>query len=376
MAIEIIDAFTGTCKEHGKRVKNILEYYYDGKILIEDTSSCNLSFDQMYQILEDILKKAQDENLVAVNVSYGSGETDSVKFWNEKEDWYNLFKSFFENNIALCFSAGNISKWESINYNGVSILASSPYVIAVSAIDEDKGIIPSYAEYDENLIDYFTSGKALDGSIGTSFSSPQICAFYANLLENGLTIPQVDAMYRINSEPVKGEDNNWYWYLDLDKLSEDISLVDLNNSKELVFDLYYLICGRRPDPEGLDFWINIFDQTENLNKAIEAFIYEAKKNKDTDGDNVTVKSKIEAIYEFFFDRFADLNGLSYWIDKALHNDFWDNVILEIYYAGKENDEGIRFEEFFDDILACNDTAYIEPDKAYYFHDDFHDFILI
>ena len=373
MAIEIIDDFTDSCRKHGEKVEDVLKKYYDGEILIKDTFSCSLDFDQIYQILEDVLKEAQSKNIVAVNMSYGGGETDSVRFWNDKEDWYNLFKGYFENNIALCFPAGNVDKWESINYNGVSILASSPYVISVSAVDEDKGIIPSYAEYDENLVDCFVDGRALDGSIGTSFASPKICAFYADLLEDGLTIPQIDAVYRISSEPVKGEDNNWYWYL-----ADDVFLIDLNNAKELVFDLYYLVCGRNPDPGGLNFWVNTIDQAKNLDEVIEAFIYEAEKNKDTDGDNVTIRGKIEAVYEFFFDRFADIGGLSYWIDKALHNDSnsWDDVILEIYYAGKENNEEIRFEEFFDDILACNDEAHIEPDIEIYLHDHFHDFTLV
>ena len=359
MSIVIIDDFSGEYSFHGKEVKKIVEHYYDGEIIIIDTGSPELSWSEIYQILETCIDEFQD--ITAVNMSYGGGETDIVKFWNDIEEWYNLFKSYFEKQIYLFFPAGNESEYLP-NYDGVSILASSPFVVSTSAVEinDNKIEIPSWAEYDENMVDCFMEGTSLNGDIGTSFSSPRACAFYANLLEDGFTFAEVEAVYKKYSEPVRGNDNNWYWYLDLDKVPKNIT-VDTDDAKLLITDLYYLICGRRPDPGGLDYWTDVLEE-KDINKVIEAFIYEAEKNQDTDGDNVTVRAKIEAVYEFFFDRFADNGGLAYWIDEALHSDTWDDIIMKMYYAGKQNGEEIRFEEFFDDVLVCNDTAYIEIDS--------------
>jgi len=360
MSIVIIDSFSGDCAFHGKEVKEIVKHYYDGEIIIVDVGSCEID-DTKAEELANFILNDLEQDVTAINISFGGEETDSVKFWNDDEEEYNFFKTCFERGTYLFFPAGNTEAWETINYDGVSILASSPFIISTSAvkISDNKIEIPSWSEYDENIVDCFMEGTSLNGDLGTSFSSPRTCAFYANLLEDGFTFAEAEAVYKKYSEPVRGNDNNWYWYLDLDKVPKNIT-VDTDDAKLLITDLYYLICGRRPDPGGLDYWTDVLKE-KDINKVIEAFIYEAEKNQDTDGDNVTVRAKIEAVYEFFFDRFADNEGLTYWIDKSLHNDVWDDIIVEMYYAGKQNGEEIRFEEFFDDILVCNDTAYIEGD---------------
>ena len=361
MSVVIIDDFSGDCAFHGEEVKKIIEYYYDGEIIIKDTGSCELNWVDTFRVLKSCIDEFQD--VTAINMSYGGGDNDSVKLWNYCEILHNIFKNSFEKGTYLFFPAGNESKNDNDpNYDGVSILASSPFVISTSAIkkDGDKVIIADYAQYDENMVDCFMEGISLNGDTGTSFSSPRACAFYANLLEDGFTFAEVEAIYRKYSEPVRGDDNNWYWYLDLDKVPENVT-IDTNDAKLLITDLYYLVCGRKPDPGGLSYWTDVLEG-KDINKVIEAFIYEAEKNQDTDGNNVTVRAKIEAVYEFFFDRFADNGGLTYWIDRALHSDTWDDIIMEMYYAGEQNGEEIRFEEFFDDIMVYNDTAYIEIDS--------------
>lgn len=369
MAIIVIDAFTGECSFHGKQVSDIIKKYYKGDIIEIDTGKCSLSWESIYQILKDILDKVESgeyENITAINMSYGGGETSNPKYWNTRPEWYDLWKNFFDNNIVLCFPSENTSSWESTNWDGVSLLASSPYVFATSAIDihydkvegDCKIEIPSYAEYEENIISYLASGYSLENSIGTSFSSPKTCAIYANLMEKGLTIPEIDIAYRVFSEPVKGKDGFWYWTLDIDEMLSLSEPIEVTNSEVLVWDLYYLILGRKPDPEGLDFWTNLMEFTGNSDEIIKLLIDNAIANGDIERNGVPIKDKIEAFYEFFFGREPDMQGLSHWMDVALHSETWDEVFIEIYEAGKANRENLYHENFFDDVLEYNDSARI------------------
>jgi len=382
MAVIVIDVFSGDCKFHGENVVDIIKKYYNGNIIKIDTGSCTLSWKDVYQILEntlDKIKSGEYKNIVAINMSYGGGETSTPKYWNLYPEWYDLWKDYFDNNIALCFPSGNISKGETINWDGVSLLASSPYVVATSAIenqcdkisDDYDRWIAWYAEYEHSIIDHFASGYAIDFSIGTSYSSPKTCAIYANLMEKGFSIPEIETAYRITSEPIKGHNNDWYWTIDIEEMLNLYKPIDVNNPEVIVWNLYYLVCGRQPDPDGLEFWTNMFEfYNFNIEQAIELFINGAIANGDIRQNDVPIRSKIEAFYEFFFGREPDMQGLSHWINIALHSQTWDEVLKQIWIGGIINEENIQHEQFIDEILNCNDNIFIEALQEYDFQKDY------
>ena len=363
MSVVVIDNFDGP-HSHGQMVLDSLREYYSGQVYTLNTHSDKIPRQEVYNLLQEALDKIRSgeyQNVSALNMSYGGGETSSPKYWVHFPEWYELWKELYELGIEVFFPSGNESS-QYPNWNGVSVLSSSPFVHAVSAIhgDYDKikdnldRHIPSYAEYCYAITDELASGYSPDLHIGTSFSSPKLCGVYATLMEEKhLDSMEIDTMYEITAKPIEAHNGEFLWVLDSEKLLNVNEPVNVNDPEVLAWDLYELVCGRHPDPGGLEFWTAIFESTQNLNPAIESFIETAKANHDVGNNNVTIKDKIQAFYHFFFGREPDREGLEYWIDRTMDARDWQDVFKEIWDAGLGH-ENIQHSEFVDDILNIND----------------------
>ena len=85
-------------------------------------------------------------------------------------------------------------------------------------------------------------------------------------------------------------------------------------SKELITQLYVGYFDRAPDPEGLEFWIEVLEGGFPLDAIAQDFATqpEAVSTYPFLDDDTDVEAFITAIYDNLFDRAPDAAGLAFW----------------------------------------------------------------
>ena len=94
MSVVVIDNFDGS-HPHGQMVLDSLREYYSGQVYTLNTHSDKIPRQEVYNLLQEALDKIRSgeyQNVTALNMSYGGGETSSPKYWEHFPEWYELWK--------------------------------------------------------------------------------------------------------------------------------------------------------------------------------------------------------------------------------------------------------------------------------------------
>jgi len=129
----------------------------------------------------------------------------------------------------------------------------------------------------------------------------------------------------------------------------NISVSDHDPLEAFVKRFYKLVLGRNADKNGLNYWVTIIESYSAAKAAIGFLYSEEFQNK-----NLTDEEFIKILYNTFFGREADQNGLSFWLNY-LNSHSRDDIVKNF----------IKSKEFKNLAEQFNVTSYIDGDFGYY-----------
>lgn len=329
---------------HGFAVQSVAKSVYGGPIALSDVDSW-VSTDSVI----DGARALESRPVKVINFSLGNGKSfESHSSLFQKNAFLTETKQMFQMGITSVVAAGNTFSVFDPSPTS-SILASSPFSIAVSALEgASTTAVASYSNLHPGITAFVCSGTWVyqgEALTGTSFSAPYVAGVIAQLqsqFEGALTQAEIRTILEQTSDPIHLTQLNSaatmpgdpgvlhddvYERINADKaLSYPASLVGTVTRQMRVDAAYELIVDANPDAAALAYWTEVC-QAHGLQAVVDGLMQSsahadrvhqlALSTPDAPSyERVTVAEKMQAMYHLFLDREADDAGLAYWMDTV------------------------------------------------------------
>lgn len=320
----IIDEFGS---DHGLRVENTFDVWYNGNITQQDISGFPVSSREVKQLARDMLPDHYWGNL-----SIWFGDTlDPYGATERQYGWHNTMRDYWESDALFTVAAGNLGVTE------VNIHAATPFNIGVGALK--GGEVAEFSSGHPKLTMAWANGD-VSGGRGTSFSAPRVGGAMAEIKETlDLTNPEVITAYEQTAYPVKTDDG-------IVQALDALELVSLDSAfaiedQVIVDGAYRTLLGRQPG-DGSSFW-----DEEDISTVVEA----GKENNDFNQDLVPVHQRVKGLYNTFLEREPDLDEMAQWMMEAQGNT-WQDLTRDFVNAAEERGETIYHQKALNAFLTA------------------------
>ena len=102
----------------------------------------------------------------------------------------------------------------------------------------------------------------------------------------------------------------------IDDIKETFDQVTgLNTDSGKMFRLYNAFFKRLPDPDGLEYWIEKYSSGENDSRAVASSFLLSDEFKERYGENVSDTTYVNNLYQNVLGRYPDNSGLNYWLGQ-------------------------------------------------------------
>lgn len=345
---------------HGALVTASMRTTFDGAIERFELSSDAVTLAEIRAALAEAL----DRRPTAVNLSFGGGNTRdcaSLADMGAEAEFRALFKA----GIPVFVAAGNAGAQFA---DGVSVLASSPFNLAIGARASTGDRFEAYSQRSPLLSNFSHLGQTPDGGArGTSFATPRACGMAATVLETGRDMVSVLAGMSRAAWIFRAGAADWYQALD-----RTIAAPGTPPALDGVWTLlaaYEAILGRQPDLEGLNFWAGEA-RRHGVAPVVRALVGEAGRQRLYNLDRVSVLERMTSMYVLYFGRLPDLGGLAWWIGRITGRglDYTDGFLRGsdidwrrvteafLHDAGSEDRARLRFADLAEDLIASPTPA--------------------
>lgn len=220
-------------------------------------------------------------------------------------------------------------KYDGSNYYGdyfvkVSNLAyaSSDYVLSLS-----KGVLAGYHIDGTNGSDYLVGTNGYDDVFAGAGWDTIIASPGDDNIVGGSGIDTLKMAGRVNDYSISGTPTHFI----LKDLVGNDGIDDVRQVERLVFSdgaiafdidgnagqayrLYQAAFGRKPDLEGLGYWINKLDEGTSLNRVANSF-YNSAEFQSLYGNRQTTGDFITNLYANVLHRTPDAGGFDYWVNQ-------------------------------------------------------------
>jgi len=346
----IIDNFSG---DHGPTVDDAFDETFTHYGRHYDLGASSVSIDEINAGLKAALEYAKGPaDVTTLNLSFGSGTTvdspEVAKLYNGMDQVFETTMSLWKEDVFISFAAGNSGDGS----EGVSWLAGAPWVEATGALNGQDGIA-SYSDWGAGMTGAFANGD-IDGVRGTSFASPRVAAAFGEVKEEtGLNNAEVLTLYEQTADTFVA-DGSVLMALDADAMTDTPSKEAIQED-EIVDAFYRAAMGRNPDEAGSDYWTD-YAETNGTHETVLRLAEGAKANDDFAQGETPLMYKTKALYNVFLHREAGLDGMAYWMDRAVEENGmetipWSETVEAFVEGAKASGEEVYHDQALDMLIA-------------------------
>lgn len=265
-------------------------------------------------------------NAVAINCSFGDNQNKVLDYNFSPNEWG---RSCFIKGTELIFSAGN---WDgqTVDQSGNTIWSSwidktiaDPYMLVAGALQWDGAIptpivngqyslstykIADYSMANPRFVDFFLSGytnpyldatspTGFSGDKGTSFATPRLTAYVADIkfAHPEYNMSQIMTTLMNNQVAFVSDKNSWIVECIFNLATTNESI----NKNILIENAYEIYFGRHASPDELNKMLtNLNNGTQTPKQALDFF----QKNANYTQQLCPLQQQIEGLYHLFLDR--------------------------------------------------------------------------
>lgn len=99
------------------------------------------------------------------------------------------------------------------------------------------------------------------------------------------------------------------------KFSDKTIALDISGNAGQTYRIYQAAFDRKPDNDGIKYWINARDNGQSLESVATGFIYSAEF-RGLYGENPTTEQFVSKLYNNVLHRAPDSSGYQYWVDQV------------------------------------------------------------
>ena len=243
--VVVLDFFTNNY--HGGNVTAIVRENTDVTVVEDDRSDTTLS-SQTPRLIKEAYENNEAE---VINTSFVVGNTPVQTFTS-----YNAYSEtvgdLYAAKVYVVAAAGNNG-----SFGASPFQVSSDLNIVVGALDSE-GDIAFYSNYHPTAVDFYADGY-FNGGMGTSYASPRVAAYIAELMEANpdYSMSEIRTLLELNSEYVLQDHNGYKFVIQtLDGIDTTEHVINTRVIVEAGFELFENL---NPEQYLLDEWTTAID---------------------------------------------------------------------------------------------------------------------